>query len=353
LAAASRDLPRLSRRYSAGALSRRPVITQPTGYRLAEEQRAQVRDCLRTEQINLLQDQFERFVSNIEASIDRFLAATATPEGTFREMHDALRALWKLSRDDDPPVGQLRTRLQKFPKRAREYIGRRASRVLPKLFPGESIGDGSFALPERAYGWFLDWAMAADGSKLVTAVRVLSADGAGPVSGRSRSGGKHSRARIEPIIAGTTRGGSEPKDRGGRPGETVRQNLVMYLALDWSHATCAMPKPRRSDKTGFGDLVHSVFGWLLPEQETSGAATYALRDYWEELRKAKTVSPLRDFFERHRECLDCRWFENRFADDSRGAFCGRLKMSCSGARKFDAACGPEGALFGLPNYLSD
>jgi hypothetical protein len=270
-------------------------MSQPNGYRLDAEPRARVRDCLRKERINLTQDQFERFVRNIEASIDHFLAATALPEGTFREMHDALRALWKLSRDDDPPAGQLRTRLQKLPKRAREYIGRRAPRVLPKLVLGESIGDGSFASPERAYGWFLDWAMAADGSKLVTAVRGLTADGAGSVSGRSRGGGKRSHARIEPIIAGTTRGGSEPKDLGGRPDETARQNLVMSLGLDWFHATEAMPKPRRSDKTGFGDLVHSVFGWLLPGQETFGAATYALREYWEEMRKAKAVPPLRDF----------------------------------------------------------
>jgi len=336
----------------AGALSRRRVITPPPEYRLAEEQRAQVRDCLRKEQINLSQDQFERFVRNIEASIDRFLAATATPEGTSRKMHDALRALWKASHDDDPPIGQLRTRLQNLPKRAREYIGRRAPSVISRLFPGESIGDGSCALPERAYGWFLDWAMAADGSKLVTAVRVLSADGAGPVSGRSRSGRKRSRARIEPIIAGTKRGGSEQKDRGGRPDEAARRDLVMHLALDWSHATGAMPKPGRTNKTGFGDLVHSVFGWVLPEQETFGAATYALRNYWEEMRRAKAVPSLRDFLERHRECIDCRWFENRFADDSRGAFCRRLKLSCSRARKLDAACGPEGALFALADRLS-
>jgi hypothetical protein len=70
----------------------------------------------------------------------------------------------------------------------------------------------------------------------------------------------------------------------------------MHLAMDWSHATGSPPKPRRSDNTGFGDLVHSVFQWLnLPE----GSAAYALRQYWTAVKAFKAREPLEDFLRRH------------------------------------------------------
>jgi hypothetical protein len=74
----------------------------------------------------------------------------------------------------------------------------------------------------------------------------------------------------------------------------------MHLALDWLTATCKPPKRRRSDKTGFGDLVHSVFQWLsLPE----GTATYALRKYWAAAKAFEAREPLEDFLRKHGEEL--------------------------------------------------
>jgi hypothetical protein len=52
------------------------------GYRLDNEQRSRVRDCLGKERISLPQQRFEQFISDIEASINRF-RIDVTIKGTF------------------------------------------------------------------------------------------------------------------------------------------------------------------------------------------------------------------------------------------------------------------------------
>jgi len=257
-------------------------MSRTAGYRLDAEQRARLRACFSKGQVQLPSNQFDRLVGDIETSIDYFLAAG--PEGTSRAAHDALRSLWKLAHDDDPPIGLIRARLQRLPPKAAEYIGRRAPTVISRLFR-ENIGTGISDLPEHAFDRFLDWGATASGRKLVTALQVLTADGASIVAGRSRAGGKRSRLKMEPMIAGTVRGGSDPKNQGGRPGESARRDLVMHLALDWLCASGSPPEPGRSDNSGFGDLVHSTFQWLDVSADPSEAAAYALRRYWSAVRK--------------------------------------------------------------------
>jgi hypothetical protein len=60
----------------------------------------------------------------------------------------------------------------------------------------------------------------------------------------------------------------------------------MHLAIDWLTATEQTPRPGRGDQTGFGALVHHVFGWL-------GLATadQALRRYWAEVGSA-VIAPV-------------------------------------------------------------
>lgn len=87
----------------------------------------------------------------------------------------------------------------------------------------------------------------------------ISAEGGRVVEGRSRGGGKRSGKRLEPMIMGEVRGGGATRHRGGRRRDLAHQDVVMHLAMDWLTATGELPKPGRSDDTGFGDLVHSVF----------------------------------------------------------------------------------------------
>jgi hypothetical protein len=66
--------------------------------------------------------------------------------------------------------------------------------------------------------------------------------------------------------------------------------------MDWHDATGEAPRPGRSDYTGFGDLVHSVFQWLgLPE----GSGTHPLRRYWADVKNRKARPSLEDFLKRH------------------------------------------------------
>ena len=254
-------------------------------FRLDEEQRALVRDCLRKPGLALSSAAFDRFVRAIEETIAGFVK----PDATLRETHDELRALWFLAHEDDPQIGVLRARARALSKNGIEYINRRFARVVTRLSPGYSTDAG-----------FLAWAESADGNDLVRALRVVTAEGGRQVVGRSRGGGKRSGPRLEPVIFGEVRGAGPDKRKGGRPHEDGRHELVMKLGLDWLHATGQISKRGRSSETAFGALVHSVFRWLeIPDE----AATYALRRYWAEVELGLHRPPLAAFLRRHGEKL--------------------------------------------------
>src|SRR5262249_40569654 len=128
----SASIPSPLRCWQRGSASARLMATeQETPFRLDEEQRARVGDCLKKEALSLPADCLERFIGSIEASIAHFRATPA--EGSFRDAHDALRALRALADEDDPPIGQLKARLARLPAAARKYIGRRAPIVMRRL----------------------------------------------------------------------------------------------------------------------------------------------------------------------------------------------------------------------------
>jgi hypothetical protein len=195
-------------------------------------------------------------------------------------VHDALRELWLLAHEEDPPVGVLRARIARLPPKALSYIGSRAVHLIPRLFPGQSVDSG-----------FVTWAAKASGPDLVMALRTLTAIGGRIVPGRSRGGGKRSKSKLEPVIGKQVRGIGETAPSGGRPPDTDQDTLVMHLAIDWYQATGRPPEKGRSDATGFGELVHSVFDWLGDH-----GATQALRRYWTTVKSAK-VRPITGGFE--------------------------------------------------------
>jgi hypothetical protein len=246
--------------------AQRMTIDQTVEFRLDDEKRARVRDCLAKEGVRLPTDQFKRLMHEIENSIATHL--DAEPEGTDRVTDDALAELWTLSHEDDPSVYLLRAGIRALPRRAADYIDRRFPVIFNHLFSTEPPAGG-----------FQEWAATADAQNLVSATQVLSAEGGQWVAGRSRGGGKRSGPKLEPSIRGQVRGTGSIR-RGGRPERADLQELILQLYGDWLHATEGLPRAEgRGDHTGFGDLVHSVFQWIGESEET---ATYALRRYWED-----------------------------------------------------------------------
>jgi len=243
------------------------------GFRLDDEQRKWVHGCLKKADIPFGERfDLDGFVSRIEGTIDQF--RRAVPRRIFREEHDALREIWLLTHKTDPNPARMRRLLSRLGRRARLALDCRAEIVIPRLFPGESVKGG-----------FLAWAKQAENAKLVTALEALSADGGEIVKGRSRGEDKRSRPRLEPRVLGFVRGSAQRQPKGGRPSEDARQQLVMFLACDWQLATGQTPAVGRSDKSGFGDLVHSVFQWLEISDDPTEAATYALRRYRDEVKQ--------------------------------------------------------------------
>jgi hypothetical protein len=169
---------------------------------------------------------------------------------------------------------------------------------------------------------------------------VLTAEGATIVAGRSRGNGRRSRLRLEPIILGEIRGAGTRIHSGGAPTANGRHDMVMHLALDWRRATGEDPRRGRSDETGFGDLVHSVFQWLKLSKDPTEAAAYALRRFWSLMRRRKDQAaslvevPV---------CADCRWAQRGASRDD--FLCRKLSIACTMAREAGQSCGPEGVLF--------
>jgi hypothetical protein len=155
-------------------------------FRLDDEHRSRISDCVRKGGIQLNHQGITDFACNIEYSIVTFLKARAETSGRCRQAHDALRDLWQLSHEEDAPVGQLRTRLLCLQKLALDYLDMRARLTSPELF--DSVDGG-----------FLTWAKNVDATRLVEMIRIHSAFGARLIS-RSRGRGKRSRARLEPVI---------------------------------------------------------------------------------------------------------------------------------------------------------
>jgi hypothetical protein len=158
------------------------------------------------------------------------------------------------------------------------------------------------------------------------------------VPGRSRGGTKRSRARLEPMILGEVRGVGASGHTGGAPTQDAIHELVMQLALDWLRATGKAPTPGRSDRSGFGDLVYSVFQWLCVSQDHTETAVYALRRYWDSIRRRKKrAASFREF----PLCADCKWVQAGARRDD--FLCKKLGIDCVTERDAGHNCGPQGS----------
>ncbi len=239
--------------------------------RLDGERCRRIGDCLRKEGIRLDPEANKIFAHNVQSSIDISLKQKADSSLPHRQTHNTLRKMWLLSREEDVPVGQLRALVLSLARPTAEFLNVRARQFIPRLF-------------DTADGDFLTWAKDADAKELIETIRVLIGDGAKLVS-RSRGCGKRSKAKPEPVIFGQTRGDDDGVHKGGRPRHDFQDNLVMYLAIDWTNATGAKPSHGRSDHTGFGDLVHCVFQWV-----DEPSADQALRRYWEAAEECQIAS---------------------------------------------------------------
>jgi hypothetical protein len=240
--------------------------------KLDGEQRRWVRTCLAKAGIKLDRKNFRLLMSDIDAAMSLF--AASVPKLTFRQQHDALRDLWLLANRPDPPIGLIRRRIAQLPAEVMSLIDARAWRIILALEQRNlclsSRGEKHWPMDLEAWrsaGGFRKWSATADGRTLIDALKACVATG----SAMGNPG------VLEPRILGIVRRGPGPKLLGGRPRARLHHSLINRLAHAWCRCTARMPEPGRSDQTGFGDCVHSVFQWLgLGHEE----ATYALRAYW-------------------------------------------------------------------------
>ena len=259
------------------------MVACPERVRLDEDQRDRLTRCLHKSGAKLSSEDIEHFLGRAARAMGTFLSDVHQYAMTDREIHDALRDLCKLASESDPPLGQIRARIKVLPEQVVRQFDRLAPGQIPKYY--EDVRNEPMPAAEEPAlraGGFREWAQVADDRALVWAVQTLTTTGVSIVPGRSRGGGKRSRARIEPDILGVARGAGNRASKGGRPPDSdFALGLVGGLAEAWKHATGTYPPRGRSDATGFREAVYSIFQWL----DRDGEAEYALRRFWEEFDK--------------------------------------------------------------------
>jgi hypothetical protein len=224
---------------------------------------------------------FARFIAAVEASIAAYVE-NRSKRLPFRIRHDLLRRLWHML--DEPPVSIALIRLEagRLPKPVLAAIKRRARRV----WPGFRVG----AFPD---GGLRAWIRTAPAEQLIPALRLLIAEGALLVVGRSRGGGVRDPSRIEPVIMGVSRGSraeTAPAEdciptspRGGRIAATAETDLVMHLAIDYLNLTGKPGSFTREDKRIIGRIVAYLFDELKIKN-----APWVLRRYWDAVRLTRS-----------------------------------------------------------------
>lgn len=222
------------------------------------------RACLHREGARLSRGQFGDLVQRIEHIIE--LYETTRPEQNARIARDALREIWLLTVEDDPPVGQIRALIAKLPDPVIRSIEHFAdilrTNAVANVERSRNIR-GSVPPPSHTRlngykGSFRKWAKTAPANDLIWTVGALIGDGAHIIQGRSRGKGKRSRPTIEPRIMGRVRG-EGASERHGRPTKRALHDLVARLVDAWLTATKqTVGDISRSDHTGCGELVHSV-----------------------------------------------------------------------------------------------
>ena len=260
--------------------------------RLNEVQRVLLRCCLRASGVNVPKDRFEEFVCSVARAMNTFRIDRSQYCMTDRQVYDAIRDLWMLADQADPPIGQIRARIQDLPERVTRQYDHLASQEIPRFYEADlpsRFGDGEQStMPEEEAtalrdGRFRAWAQIAKPEALIYAIQTLATTGAVIIPGRSRGNGKRSRSTAEPYIGGYARGSGKAMPSGGRPSNLgFKISLIGNLYQSWERITGTEPAAGRGDRTGFGDLVHSVFQWLGIETE----AEYASRRFWEKFSKA-------------------------------------------------------------------
>jgi hypothetical protein len=268
-------------------------------FRLDDEQQDRLKRCLRKAAADVSVIKLKALETALVRAIWTFLTDKSEYAMTYREVHDAIRKLWQLASEPDPPMGQIRARIKALPEQVISHFDYLAPQQIPKLYSVGKIGKVAardhtgISIAEREAlhnGGFRAWAAIAGDQVLILAIQtLLPASGVVEVQGRSRGMGKRSRRRIEPYIMGAVRGSgkqmpaSNQMHAGGRRSNLdFKFLLIGRLAQAWEHATGILPSAGRSDETGFGELVHSVFQWL----EMDGQAEYALREYWKEFSRS-------------------------------------------------------------------
>ena len=279
-------------RMTGDAAMRGRVMSQHSleNVRLDDEKRDRLKRCLRKSGDGVSNSGFEKFDHDVTRAMEIFLEDTANNAMTGREVHNAIREIWKLANEPDPPVGQIRARIKALPEqviRKFDYLGRQE---IPKFYgPGISpglVGGDQTAMPrieEEALrnGGFRSWAAVANDQSLIWAVLTLPpVTGLVIVQGRSRRTGKRSSPGVEPYINRIARGAGDGMPRVGRPSSLdFKISLIGKLAHAWERTTGTFPPVGRSDETGFGELIHCVFHWL----RIGDQAEYALRQFWDEV----------------------------------------------------------------------
>ena len=124
-----------------------------------------------------------------------------------------------MAAEESPQLEPLQQAIGGLSGDATAYVDRRFPNVMERLL-GEQ--------PRELV--FKSWAQTARIEILAHVSRLVAAEGAEIIPGRSRGPEKRSPPRVAPTVMGFTRGASGGAPRGGRPNNELTIDLVMRLS---------------------------------------------------------------------------------------------------------------------------
>ena len=202
--------PRPSRLVSALSEPNSPNITKhEIGPPLFdEEQRLWLASLLRKAKSRATSAEIAQFVEAVAASVVQWhLASTMPPAATARQVHNALRQFWILASEPEPAIGLIKARLRALPSEAVSAMEVRGRLLWPSIFKAK--------LPPCG---LIGWSKTAAPADLVQGLRLITANGAAAVAGRSRLNGRQSRPSLGSGLI-------DPEDDDGGQGDGGHEGM--------------------------------------------------------------------------------------------------------------------------------
>jgi hypothetical protein len=124
------------------------MLGSPEDVRLDDKQRDCLKRCLRRSTTHVSNIKLKMLETAVAGAMRTFLDDTTQIAMTYRQSHDAIRELWQLASEADPPMGQIRARIKASPEQVIRQFDYLALQEIPKFYSMRKLGRAAAPSPD-------------------------------------------------------------------------------------------------------------------------------------------------------------------------------------------------------------